>query len=189
MLPTPAPQARLPLCCSALGTCPIRSRVLDADVIRQGVRLVATGLAIGLPLSLGVAFLVSSFLFAVAPTDVATYAAVASILLGGGDRRHLPPRLPRDAYRTRCRPAGRVRPPGGSSFLSARHPRTGATARRFLWRSERAPLDAEVTRFAVRIFAGANQNESLAISCQGFGLSSSWLGDHLAAAVGRACYN
>jgi putative ABC transport system permease protein len=50
-------------------------------VLRQGVLLVAIGLVIGASGALLLTSLISSLLFGVTPTDVATYGAVAFVLL------------------------------------------------------------------------------------------------------------
>ncbi len=51
-------------------------------VVREGMRLVAVGMAIGLALSLGATRLLSRFLFNVSPVDGVTFVAVP-VLLGG----------------------------------------------------------------------------------------------------------
>jgi putative ABC transport system permease protein len=52
-----------------------------ALVIREGLRLVAIGLAIGLIASAGLTRLVASFLFGTGPLDVTTFAATSAILV------------------------------------------------------------------------------------------------------------
>ena len=61
----------------ALGAAP---REVFRMVLSQGARLVAVGLAIGLAASLGVARLMTSFLYGIKATDPATYAAVCLLL-------------------------------------------------------------------------------------------------------------
>jgi putative ABC transport system permease protein len=51
-------------------------------VVRQGLRLALVGVAIGLPLAFLFARLISSMLFGVQATDLATFAVVPSLLLG-----------------------------------------------------------------------------------------------------------
>jgi len=51
-------------------------------VARLGLKLTSIGLAIGIALALGVARLISTFLYGVKPSDPLTYAAVALALAG-----------------------------------------------------------------------------------------------------------
>jgi putative ABC transport system permease protein len=53
---------------------------LFAMVVRDGLRPVAAGLAMGLPLALAAALLGRSLLFGIAPADPATYAATVAVL-------------------------------------------------------------------------------------------------------------
>jgi predicted permease len=62
----------------ALGASP--AGLLGA-VIGRGLALVAAGLIVGLAGALALSHLIAAFLFGVAPTDPATYAAVAAVLL------------------------------------------------------------------------------------------------------------
>jgi ABC-type antimicrobial peptide transport system permease subunit len=50
-------------------------------VTRLGLKLALLGVAIGIALAIGLARVISSFLFGVKPTDPATYAAVAAALI------------------------------------------------------------------------------------------------------------
>jgi putative ABC transport system permease protein len=61
----------------ALGARP--GRVL-ADVLGQGLRLVALGIGIGFAAALACSHLLAGFLFGVRPTDLSTYAAAAAVL-------------------------------------------------------------------------------------------------------------
>jgi putative ABC transport system permease protein len=56
------------------------ARDVIADVLGQGLRLAALGMAIGLVLALAVTRLMSSLLFGITPTDVATFAGSALLL-------------------------------------------------------------------------------------------------------------
>jgi len=51
-------------------------------VVKLGLKLSLIGIAIGAGLALGLARLISTFLFGVKPTDPGTYAEVAAALLG-----------------------------------------------------------------------------------------------------------
>lgn len=51
-------------------------------VVRQGLKLAAIGIAIGLPVSLGATRLLSSFLYGLSPTDLLSFAYVTVLLLG-----------------------------------------------------------------------------------------------------------
>jgi predicted permease len=57
------------------------SRQVRAMFVRQGLALSATGLAIGVVAALALTRLMSSLLFGIGPTDVATYVAALAILL------------------------------------------------------------------------------------------------------------
>ncbi len=59
-----------------------RARDVTGMVLRQGLLLSITGVAIGLVLSLGVTRLMADLLFGVSPGDPLTYAAVAVGLVG-----------------------------------------------------------------------------------------------------------
>lgn len=63
----------------ALGAAPSSVRRM---VLVQGLRLVALGLALGMAASLALTRLMKSLLYAVAPTDPATYVGVMALLLG-----------------------------------------------------------------------------------------------------------
>jgi len=56
------------------------TREIRLSVLREGSRLTAVGLAIGMALSLAVAQALRSFLFGVAPTDARTFAGVLTLL-------------------------------------------------------------------------------------------------------------
>jgi putative ABC transport system permease protein len=56
------------------------ARDVIADVLGQGLRLAALGMVIGLALALAVTRLMSSLLFGITPTDVATFAGSALLL-------------------------------------------------------------------------------------------------------------
>jgi ABC-type antimicrobial peptide transport system permease subunit len=58
-----------------------QARVIRRMVVGEGLIISLTGLAIGTALSLAATRLLSSLLFGVTPTDVTTFAAVASLLL------------------------------------------------------------------------------------------------------------
>src|SRR5207302_1299258 len=62
----------------ALGAAPAD---ILATVVRQGMVLVAIGLACGLAGALALTRLLKNLLFEVTPTDVPTYAAVSALLL------------------------------------------------------------------------------------------------------------
>ncbi|HEU4630001.1 MAG TPA: ABC transporter permease [Gemmatimonadaceae bacterium] len=63
----------------ALGAAPSAVR---RTVVRQGLRLVVAGLALGLAGAFALTRLMGSLLYGVAPTDPATYAGVAAVLVG-----------------------------------------------------------------------------------------------------------
>jgi putative ABC transport system permease protein len=56
------------------------ARDVIADVLGQGLRLAALGMVVGLALALAVTRLMSSLLFGITPTDVATFAGSALLL-------------------------------------------------------------------------------------------------------------
>jgi macrolide transport system ATP-binding/permease protein len=56
--------------------------VVVSMVLRDVAILTAVGLAIGLPVALGMAKLIESFLYGVAPNDPGTMLAAVAILLG-----------------------------------------------------------------------------------------------------------
>jgi predicted permease len=62
----------------ALGAQP---RDVVADVLGQGLRLALLGVGIGIALALAATRLINSLLFGTSPTDVATFAAVATLLI------------------------------------------------------------------------------------------------------------
>lgn len=63
----------------ALGASP---RGVRALVLRQGLGLAVLGLALGLVVSLGLCSVMARFVFGIRSSDPATYAAVATLLLG-----------------------------------------------------------------------------------------------------------
>ena len=58
-----------------------QSRQVMAPVLREGLTLALTGIAIGIAGSLAATRLLADFLFGVKPTDPVTYAGVALLLL------------------------------------------------------------------------------------------------------------
>ena len=54
---------------------------LGAVVLVQGLRLALLGVGVGLGLALGATRLINSLLFGTSPTDVATFAGVATLLI------------------------------------------------------------------------------------------------------------
>jgi ABC-type antimicrobial peptide transport system permease subunit len=56
------------------------ARDVMKDVLGEGLRLAAIGMALGLGLALAATRLMSALLYATSPTDVATYAGAAAIL-------------------------------------------------------------------------------------------------------------
>ena len=60
-----------------------RTRILR-DVLGGGLRLVGAGVAVGLLGALALSRVAAGFLYGVAPTDAATYAAAAGLLIGTG---------------------------------------------------------------------------------------------------------
>jgi len=74
----------------ALGAQP---RDVIADVMGQGLRLAGLGVAIGLALALAGTRLLSSLLFGTSPTDIATFAAVATMLIAIAAAASLVPAL------------------------------------------------------------------------------------------------
>jgi ABC-type antimicrobial peptide transport system permease subunit len=64
-----------------LGASPVQVLGL---VIRQSMRLVATGIVLGLIGALAISRLMSSLLFSVSPNDPATFIAVSAVLAGVG---------------------------------------------------------------------------------------------------------
>jgi ABC-type antimicrobial peptide transport system permease subunit len=58
-----------------------RGADLAAMVMRQSLRLVATGVAVGVVLALGATRLLGSLLFEVAPSDPLTLTAVSALLV------------------------------------------------------------------------------------------------------------
>jgi len=61
----------------ALGATP---RDVVADVLGEGLRLAAAGMAAGLVLAIVVTRLMTALLFGISPTDVATFAGAAALL-------------------------------------------------------------------------------------------------------------
>ena len=57
------------------------AREVIADVMGQGLRLAAIGIAIGIALAIGAARLLQSLLFGTSSTDAATFAGVATLLI------------------------------------------------------------------------------------------------------------
>jgi hypothetical protein len=53
---------------------------MDILTLMTNLRLVVTGIAIGVPASIAVGLLVSKFLFGVAPLDLETYVAVPLLM-------------------------------------------------------------------------------------------------------------
>ena len=62
----------------ALGAQP---RDVIADVLGQGLRLAGVGIVVGIGLALAATRLLNTLLFGTSPTDVLTYAAVATLLV------------------------------------------------------------------------------------------------------------
>jgi ABC-type antimicrobial peptide transport system permease subunit len=62
----------------ALGAQP---RDVVADVLGQGLRLALLGVGVGIGLALAATRLINSLLFGTSPTDVATFAGVATLLI------------------------------------------------------------------------------------------------------------
>jgi ABC-type antimicrobial peptide transport system permease subunit len=58
------------------------TRTVRRVVVRQGLVLVSLGVALGFLASIAGASLLSSFLYGVSPTDLATYALVTGLLVG-----------------------------------------------------------------------------------------------------------
>jgi len=56
------------------------ARNVVADVLGEGMRLAAFGMAAGLALALAITRLMSALLFGISPTDIATFAGAATLL-------------------------------------------------------------------------------------------------------------
>jgi ABC-type antimicrobial peptide transport system permease subunit len=59
-----------------------RPRQVVALVVRQGLMLALAGVALGIGLALALSRAIGGFLYGVAPTDPATFAATAALLVG-----------------------------------------------------------------------------------------------------------
>jgi ABC-type antimicrobial peptide transport system permease subunit len=70
-----------------------RPRDVIADVMGQGLRLAGLGVVIGLGLALAGTRLLSSLLFGTSPTDIATFATVATLLVAIAAAASLVPAL------------------------------------------------------------------------------------------------
>ena len=80
----------------ALGARPVD---ILGGVLRHGLTLAGLGLAAGLAAAFALSRLLSSLLFGVAASDLATYGAVSAILLAVGRRRMLDSGAPRHPHR------------------------------------------------------------------------------------------
>jgi ABC-type antimicrobial peptide transport system permease subunit len=74
----------------ALGAQP---RDVITDVLGQGLRLALIGVAVGIALALAATRLINSLLFGTSPTDVATFAGVATLLVAVAAAASLVPAL------------------------------------------------------------------------------------------------
>lgn len=79
MVSSPIPPPSEPAKSMALGA---KRRDVLRLVVRQGLRLTLAGVAIGLVAAAGLTRLMSSLLYGVRPTDLATFALVSLLLAG-----------------------------------------------------------------------------------------------------------
>ena len=78
------------------------------SILREGMTLAIAGVVLGLGLAYGLTRLLASLLFGVKASDPIAFAAVAGVLVAGGDRRRVHPGAPGDDRRSGHRPPVRI---------------------------------------------------------------------------------